>query len=232
MKKIILILLFLISYLNAKCICYYFDYNHQMSATFFKPTCENYAAFMKNVLNVECEIKPFAYFLSFKEKVDYLFIVGEGSPGGLFLTHSNSTHEDYKTQTLYKWNDLAHNMKAYIAVVDSCYPGYLFDYNHPYVNFLITTAYKENSWNIIDNSGRNVSSFSTALRCKYEDNYTDCPVATFFRNICKEVNINKCQAYLIIKSLEYWGWKTIYWYDWEFPSMGTCMINGEACLWR
>lgn len=217
--------------INSKCICYYFNYNPQNAQIFFKTTCQNYADFMKNVLNEDCELKTFSNYLYLPlKKVDYLFIVGEGCVEGLFLTHSDSTSEGYQTQSIYKWKDLANNLNATTAVIDACYPGYIFKYPHPNVTNLITTSYRENSWNILNKYEKNVSSFSEALRCKYESGY-DCFISTFLTNPCTGNNINKCQGWIILKAMEKWGWN-VYWYDWEFPSMGTCYMNGKPCLWR
>ncbi len=217
--------------LKASCVCYYMNYNPDTAKVFFRTTCQQYADFMKSVFHEDCELRPFSGYLVLPFKtVDYLFIVGEGCPKGLFLTHSDNTSEGWETQVIYDWEDLAEELDAKVAVIDACYAGYIFDYEIKNVGWLISTSYKENSWNILNNENKNVSSFSEALRCKYENNY-NCFVANFISNPCKEANINKCQGWIILKAINRWGWD-VYWYDWEYPSMGTCYVNGHPCLWR
>ncbi len=227
MKKLIIVLiLFITTLLNARCICYYMNYYPESAQRFFKPTCEYYSEVMKKVLGEECEIVPYSNFLFLYKSYDITIIVGEGSEYGLFLTHSSDVAESPLNEKIYKWEDLANDLHGFLAIIDACFAGYIFDYPHPNIQYIITSTYKENSWNTIDEYGENVSTLSVALRCKYDHEYK-CPIGNFIFGGCPFMNINECQMNLIIKAMSIW--QSVDFYDWEYPSAGTCMLNGKPC---
>ncbi len=77
--------------------------------------------------------------------------------------------------TRIPWKDIAEKIHVNLLLVDSCFSGYVFDYQCASIT-VITSANKTPSWNVILEDGTNVSSFIVMLRCIFDVNY-NCPEA-------------------------------------------------------
>ena len=232
-KKFILsifLFFFIISnLLSENCICYYFSYIPE-DIQMFKDTCEYYNRVLYKVLGLSCETKPYRGNLYLpKDRKKAIVIVGHGNPLGLYLTYPDDVDESYTNARILSWKDLILNINSSIVIIDACYSGFAQDYLiYSSIDTLITSTYKENSWNVYDeeNGYKIVSALAIALRCWFDDEYI-CPIrAPFFGN-CPGLNINECQFQLIIDALTYGGLPDFY--EWEMPSIGTCIWNNHPC---
>jgi len=212
--------------LNAQNKCYCFHYGDD----FTKTTCKYYEKVVELVTDYKCEdhiIINKDYFFNWYhfDKSDIVMFVGFGSPKGFF----ESNEEDFQhldNISHIEWQRLA-NLEVGILLIDACYAGYIFDYNPK--SPTITSTWKENSWNIIDTYGKNVSSLSAALRCLYDDEY-QCPVLC--KTFLHTLDVNNCQLKLILYAIDNYWHVGINMLPWEYPSMGTCIFNNKPCFWK
>ena len=192
----------------------------------FRKTCQYYNEVIKNTVGISCSIIPYSDSKFFvKDKKTVIIISGHGTKEGLILNISD--------KEIYKWKDLMDNLKTTIMIIDSCFSGYAQDYRNSNVDFLITSTYKEYSWNILDVDNNNdnvlVSSLAVTFRCRYDPNYI-CPIRSplpFLNNNCKSLSINECQLELIIKDLSRCSIPNFD--NNDYPSIGTCIINNMPC---
>ena len=64
---------------------------------------------------------------------------------------------------------------------------------------------------------------AVAFNCKFNPNYK-CPVD------CKNLDISNCQFRIIAWTIgKIWSENAFNFLPWEYPSIGTCMINGKKC---
>ena len=223
MKKLILyILLAFTTLIYGDCICFYNDAYYYTT----QETCKIYAKFFKDVFNETCEIKPL-YKFEDNKTYDKVILVSMGHYKGVWKEEVSSP-ENITEDNFITYKQLA-KVKANIMILDACYVGYIFDY-HPIAKYVITSTGKENSWNplvYIKNSGyKNIGSLALALNCMFNHKF-HCPIN------CIGTDINTCQLSLIFNMFysQIWDYKLYSneLYDWEFPSMGSCMINGIPC---
>lgn len=225
MNKLLLIIFFLITFcinlFSTNCKCLYLSKDNAGGWDLPKTNCEYFFSFF-NIYGIKCELKELT-----KENIlnslenDILILSGFGSNYGMFL--DNNYSQEYNNNMIY-WYEIA-KLTNKIIIIDSCYSGRIFDFTKDNTNIIITSTGTEPSWNILDNYNKNISSFVATFRCIY-DKYYDCPIDLDY---CFE-NFSLCQFKIILsylKSLSDNWIYTFYFYEWEYPAIGSALINNK-----
>ena len=213
--QVLIFVLFSFTYLYCTTFCFYYDGSKYVKELMTKPTCEYYCSLIDN-----CKLLSLRSF-SLEKYYDTVILVGMGSYSGLFVG-TEFSDPDYNVIT---WKELAEKLHCRILVVDACYAGYIFDFEYPNIDTIITSTYKENSWNI-EIEGKWIGSLALTLRCMFDRNYT-CPYVV---DLSRSISYNQlCIIFQFFSKLHSFN---ATFYNWERPSIGTCTMNNKVCDWR
>jgi len=216
MKTLFYILVYLLISLNlysSDCICFYAPIDLD------KNICRKFIYLMEKY-NIFCDMREIKKKEVLTANSSIVYIAGMGHYNGIFLSFD---YDNLSDDNLILYRDLA-LLPVDILIIDACYAGYIFDYPSN-IPLIITSTYKENSWNIINKEGLNISSFIEAWLCILDDNYK---CKTYY---CKDNKLKECQLNIIIEAIQN-EWKNfrggfVYW---EYPSVGVMTTNKDIYI--